>query len=621
MAFIEINGAQIYYETFGEERAGQAPVLLIHGSTNTGQEDWRLVAPLLARNWRVIVPDCRGHGQSSNPNHSYSFKELAADMAALIRALGYPRAHVIGHSNGGNVALVVLMEHPEVVQTAIPQAANAYVSHDLIEKEPAIFDPERVAREAPGWMNQMIALHGATHGQEYWRDLLQMTVAEIIREPNYTPDDLRRVKRPVLVIQGEKDRVNAPQRHAQFIARHIPYAELWIPAGIGHNVHDEILFDWVQCAEDFLRRRGDEVNESLYRLGKERYADNREAIFDVRAVLSLPGPSGVELQGQVLHPEQRQAAIECAVGAAPQAEISSQGVTVLLDDDAPWALINRNVTDLRREPRTLSERVSQGLMGEAVRVLRETGDWAWVRMEHDGYVGWLHRAALHPCSRQEVEAYQSACRSRVIAEMLPALTQHPAGRPATADVAADLAGKLPFSLAVCVDAEEDGYARVRLPDGRAWWVESAGLLPVDQCPQPDVAGIAGTLKLMQRFIGVPYLWGGRTPFGYDCSGLAGAFYYFMGVRIPRDADQQCSAGIPVEGEPLPGDLLFFGESVDDVQSARIAAVTHVGISLGGGEIIHANGAAWGVSYNSLDPQSPIYRAWLSDNLVGVRRFV
>ena len=154
MPFIEINGANIYYESFGTDRSDRAPIVLIHGSTITGQADWHAIAPLLATEYRVIVPDCRGHGQSSNPNHSYSFKELAADMAALIRALGYERAHIIGHSNGGNVALVTLLEHPEVVQTCIPQAANAYVTPYLIDREPAVFDPDRVAREAPDWMNR-----------------------------------------------------------------------------------------------------------------------------------------------------------------------------------------------------------------------------------------------------------------------------------------------------------------------------------------------------------------------------------------------------------------------------------------------------------------------------------
>ena len=78
---------------------------------------------------------------------------MAADIAALIRQLGFEKAHIVGHSNGGNVALLVtLMEHPDVVQTAILQAANAYVSPDLIEKEPRLFDPERVRGERPpGW--------------------------------------------------------------------------------------------------------------------------------------------------------------------------------------------------------------------------------------------------------------------------------------------------------------------------------------------------------------------------------------------------------------------------------------------------------------------------------------
>ena len=129
-------------------------------------------------------------------------------------------------------------------------------------------------------------------------------------------------------------------------------------------------------------------------------------------------------------------------------------------------------------------------------------------------------------------------------------------------------------------------------------------------------GSPDTLALVRRFIGVPYLWGGRTPFGFDCSGLAQAFYGFMGVNIPRDADQQFQAGAPVVGAPQPGDLLYFGESREDARRP----ITHVAISLGGDEMIHANGAAWGVSYNSLNPDSPLYRAWLRENLVGVKRF-
>ena len=256
MPYIEINGAKIYYNVYGDDKPDRAPVILIHGSTNDSHTDWDSVIPDLARHYKVFAPDCRGHGKSNNPHMTYTFIELADDVAAFVRAMGYERAHILGHSNGGNVALVTLMEHPEIVQTCIPQAANAYVTRYLIEREPRVFDPVRVARESPDWMNEMIALHDSTNGEGYWRDLLWMTMKEIISEPNYAPFELARVEKPTFVIMGAEDKVNAPDEHAQYIANNIPNAELWIPAGTGHNVHKERHEEWVTRVLDFLERRG-----------------------------------------------------------------------------------------------------------------------------------------------------------------------------------------------------------------------------------------------------------------------------------------------------------------------------------------------------------------------------
>src|SRR5690349_1068896 len=111
MPYVEINGANIYYNAYGEDRSGHAPIVLIHGSTIDSHTDWDSIAPELAKEYKVFAPDCRGHGRSNNPHMSYSFKELADDVATFVHAMGYGKAHIVGHSNGGNVALVTLMEH------------------------------------------------------------------------------------------------------------------------------------------------------------------------------------------------------------------------------------------------------------------------------------------------------------------------------------------------------------------------------------------------------------------------------------------------------------------------------------------------------------------------------
>jgi pimeloyl-ACP methyl ester carboxylesterase len=257
--FETVRGAQLYYKTYGSSQPGQLPVLLVHGALSTGRVDWgdipaRLSAALAVERRLVIVTDCRGHGRSNNPAGSYRFAEMAADAVALARQLGHPRAHVIGHSNGGNVALLILMDHAEAVASCVVQAANAYVSADLVEREPPLFDPDGLLQRAPGRAEELQALHGEANGPNYWRRLLQLTLSEILAGPNYSAADLSKIRRPVLVIQGADDTVNAPGRHAQFMAENIPGAELWLPAGVGHTVHQELPDEWLRLVAKFIRQ-------------------------------------------------------------------------------------------------------------------------------------------------------------------------------------------------------------------------------------------------------------------------------------------------------------------------------------------------------------------------------
>jgi len=248
----------MHVDVYGDPAA--PPLLLVHGSTWTGDRDFGPGSGTIARfsqRYRVIVPDCRGHGRSeatwTDGRLDYAFAGMAADMADLLRALGAAPARVFGHSNGGNVALYLACQHPEVTTAAVLLAANAYIDDHLRARVPVGMNPDRVAAESPEWMAEMIDLHDRHHGPGFWRHLLQATIAETITNPDWTRADLADVHVPCLCVQGENDRVNAPGRHAQVLAEWLPNGQAWVPAGIGHSVHHEIPDAFETRVEAFFR--------------------------------------------------------------------------------------------------------------------------------------------------------------------------------------------------------------------------------------------------------------------------------------------------------------------------------------------------------------------------------
>ena len=313
------------------------------------------------------------------------------------------------------------------------------------------------------------------------------------------------------------------------------------------------------------------------------------------------------MTGRVLIEEQH----HTVLNALPAKLVDDQ-INVLLTDESPWALVKRSVSDVRRVPDGLGEQITQLLVGESVRILEDRSYWSLVRAERDGYIGWTRTAAMYVCDRKAVRAYQKSANVLVQAVLARSFD-----RPSTR---AQQVGTLPFGVALPLIETRRSWAAIRLPDDRVWWVKDSDVLPLADRPKPNTAGVAFTLDLIKPFVGTPYLWGGRSPYGYDCSGLAQTFWGFMGVRIPRDADQQFRAGKIVKGTPRPGDLLFFGGDDSDLSDARHQRITHVVISLGGDDLIHANGGSWNIATNSLNPASPIYRADLRESLVGARRY-
>lgn len=209
----------------------------------------------LAKHFRVIAPDCRGHGKTLDPRREYSFKLLADDMFELLRALHLAPAFVAGHSNGGNVALVLTLEHPETVKKAVVMAGNAFVSEDLRRYANGRWS-DRISSE---WGKQLAQLHDPLRFPGYWRELIDRTGWEIARAPNYSAGELGKSKTPVLVIQGANDGVNAPAHHAEFMAENLGSGQLWLVPETGHSVHEEHPGEWVERATSFFLQEGDMI--------------------------------------------------------------------------------------------------------------------------------------------------------------------------------------------------------------------------------------------------------------------------------------------------------------------------------------------------------------------------
>ncbi len=244
------------------------------------------------------------------------------------------------------------------------------------------------------------------------------------------------------------------------------------------------------------------------------------------------------------------------------------------------AVVSLPVLDLRPEPRHAAELQSQLLMGETVELLRRRAreGWVWVRNEADGYAGWVRAWGLVPASRQRTTRWRRLALGRVGVPM--ALVR--AGRGGGAGVSPVF-----FGDRFIASRPARGWAAVELPDGRRGFLAGSALA-VER--RPTLAARVASL------LGTPYLWGGRSPAGYDCSAFVQQVLLEQGVRLARDARDQCrnATRLADPDASAPGDLAFFRRPGEPA--------SHVGICLGGGYFAHCRGR---VAVASLDASNPL----------------
>ncbi|MCX8025572.1 MAG: C40 family peptidase, partial [Thermanaerothrix sp.] len=229
------------------------------------------------------------------------------------------------------------------------------------------------------------------------------------------------------------------------------------------------------------------------------------------------------------------------------------------------------LTSLHREPSFLAEMLTQLLWGAEVEILEEKERWAFVRCA-DGYLGWTYRPYLGERSLQVPTHLVAAPFSLLYA------------RP---EADAPLVSRLFAGTAVRVCEVQGDWARVEAH--MSGWVPWADLRALDTLPRTVETKRKQMIEDAYRLVGVPYLWGGTTANGIDCSGFVQLVHRLSGITLPRDADMQQAASRACDPERLqPGDLLFFGEK------GETRAITHVALSLGGWRILHSSRSRNGV---------------------------
>ncbi len=348
-------------------------------------------------------------------------------------------------------------------------------------------------------------------------------------------------------------------------------------------------------------------------LGARHVPDGRLGVWDI--TVERTANDGVRLSGATTSVEgltelQAKAAEHAAVDVEQLPERALQG--------AIRVVAHRSLAYLRRHPSHATEMVSQMIMGEEALALRRSNDWLQVQTG-DGYVAWLHQGSCLLSDPGDPVEYRTRLAADRLRDGSWIVVKRGAVARQTPDSEAPIVADLVRGAIVEAHAG-DNVLELTLPDGIRGWVEAGAAVQIDHLGDVFPRDGAAIVAHAATFLGLPYLWGGTSEKGFDCSGLVQRVYGLHGVRLPRDADQQFAIGIEIDPgagwEAIrDGDLAFFVEPPGE-------RVTHVGILTTGGQMVHASTTRNGVAWDTLNPADPMQSTFgnrLASWLVGVRR--
>lgn len=357
------------------------------------------------------------------------------------------------------------------------------------------------------------------------------------------------------------------------------------------------------CAANYLTAQTlpfKTLQEEIQSLQKQLVPDKRVAILEIEIKDTLHPVITVSGETNLVEAKQQ------VVSFLNNRKISfTDSIRVLPDAAAgekTWALVTLSVSNLRTKPDDAAELASQVLLGTPLKILDYKSKWYRVQTP-EKYIGWMDAAGLQPLSLIEFENWKNS--KRVVFNRISGFVTDAPKKDAR------IVSDVVFGDLFEVEATVKKYLKIRFPDGRTGFIRKTDCTSFEEWSNSET-DIDALLSLARKMTGFPYLWGGTSTKGMDCSGFVKTVFYTHGIILARDASQQAKYGeamdISNRNNLQPGDLLFFGRNAQ--------RITHVGIYLENGYFIHSSGK---IHISSINPDDPKYVP--ERNFVAARRIL
>tara|TARA_B100001564_G_scaffold304636_1_gene273294 strand:+ start:252 stop:1376 length:1125 start_codon:yes stop_codon:yes gene_type:complete len=271
-----------------------------------------------------------------------------------------------------------------------------------------------------------------------------------------------------------------------------------------------------------------------------------------------------------------------------------------------YGIVNNSVGNLRGLPSHSSELVSQAVLGTKLKILKREGEWYLVQTPDD-YISWIDHGGIHVMEESGFNDYFKS--SYIFTDTY--------GFSYTDELKKDVVSDIVMGSKLNVVGLRNDFYEVSYPDGRLALIEKNKLLKENAFDKykNDKNNL---LEYSKKLIGIPYLWGGTSTKGFDCSGFTKTLYSMNGYVIPRDASQQINEGLTVDSlrdwsNLQVGDLLFFGYERDGR-----TRIDHVAMWVGDNKFIQASK---NVRINSVDELSEDYDKYHMEKYIKSKRYL